>query len=94
MPKIIETPLDLVSGLKWATPPECQGQVVTYSYAWSVDLGPVMRRFDAGDRTTELFAADEATASAYDAEPERFDPVNREPKGTWDVRIVQTKKET
>ena len=61
---------------QWITPPECQGQIVEYSYG-TTDEGAVMvRRYDRSDRTTSY--------GMVDAD-EECEPWNRAPSGavTW-----------
>ena len=69
--------------MMWITPPECQGQIVTYSYAATPDGSVYRRRTDASDPTDEPASYEVANYAdcCCDGECDCFDPINREPSG-------------
>lgn len=69
--------------MMWITPPECQGQIVTYSYAATPDGCVYRRRTDASEPTDAAPSFDVADCAecGCDGECNCFDPANREPSG-------------
>ena len=66
------------------TPPECQGQIVTYSYG-TTEGGVLRRVFDASDRTSQWYRADWEDVCECAQECDCWDPINEEPAiiGSW-----------
>lgn len=43
----------------WIIPPECQGQIVVWSYGWHAEEGDLYRcRYDQSDRSVQYWRAD------------------------------------
>lgn len=55
-------------------PPECQGQIVEWSYGWTDDGLPVRRAHDKGDGETRYWYG-------KDQCPDDYEPWNCEPSG-------------